>query len=127
MECPQCGAPLGQSSGGGFGTNQSTDRYVPGGGATPQQPATSGQPDPQGQRPLGSLQRRLQRSQASLPNDDGLADDNNWGGDQYSGGQGGQAQRSRAPEGQGYGSAGSRRSTSGDGYGERARRSQPRD
>ncbi|HEY8324087.1 MAG TPA: zinc-ribbon domain-containing protein [Ktedonobacterales bacterium] len=122
-ECPACGAPLAQVTGGGS-TNRGANRYIPGGGSgDPQQSKGSQQldPGPQQQRPIGSLQRRLQRSQASLPGDDGLDDD---GWDDPSPGRSG-AGRARGSDGQGYGSVGGRRGASGDDYGERSHRSQP--
>lgn len=121
-ECPACGAPLAQAMGGGS-ANRGANRYIPGGGAAPQQPMSSQQldPNPQQQRPMGSLQRRLQRSQASAPGGDDL-DDDSW--DDPAPGRSG-AGRSRGSDGQGRGSFGGRRGASGDVYGERPRRSQP--
>lgn len=122
-ECSTCGAPLTQISNGGFsmyrpGGNDSPG-YVPGGGAS-QQPTPEEQPDQPQQRPMGSLQRRLQRSQASVPND--IRDDDDWDEDERPGRRG-----ARKPsDGQSYGQRGQRR-MSGDNYGERARRSRPID
>lgn len=120
VECPQCGAPVAQASG-GFNAPRTVDRYVPGGGAAPQQqPMADAAPDAYqpGQRPLGSLQRRLQRSQASIPNDDDL-DDSAW-----------DDLPPARPSGRGsrpHGSGGPRRPSSGQGYGESGRRSRPMD
>lgn len=81
-ECPNCGATLDQSAS-AFEMYQPPEppqqpqppqqqSYIPGGlfnasSLPPQQTSASG--DPAG-RPLGSLQRRLQRSQMSMPGDD---------------------------------------------------------
>ena len=131
-ECPQCGAPVAQASGSGYDAHRAVDRYVPGGGAPPAPPMTSGALDyNQQQRPLGSLQRRLQRSQASIPNDD--LDDDAWD-DLPPARPAGRVSRPQGPAGQGYGSRGSRgsqgsggprRPSSGEGYGEPGRRSRP--
>ena len=136
-ECPKCGAPLTQSSGGNFEVYRPPSQgYVPGG--QPQQPARNypqndpaeqPQQDPQ-QRRLGSLQRRLQRTQASAPNDDDR-NDARWDTPRPRPGE--RSQRSR-PLDRSSDSHGPRRSSVSDvgngyrdGYGERGRRSRPID
>lgn len=106
--------------------------YVPGG--QPQQPAQNHPPDqlqqgPQ-QRPLGSLQRRLQRSQASVPNEDDR-DDAPWDEPRPRAGERSQRSRPLDRSGDPYGSRRSSAHGEGDGYGddygERGRRSRPID
>lgn len=134
-ECARCGAPLTSSAGNDmFGPSQRyTPGYVPGGGAPQQQSGASLPPEqsPQ-QRQLGSLQRRLQRSQASMPGEDDeeyMSDRDDSGRDEPPVNRSGErARRSRPLDRQNdpYGPQNPRRSSaSGDGFGERARRSRP--
>lgn len=99
-ECPQCGARVTFADGANMyqpGPGASYG-YVPGGGAAPQQPVAAEPFDvPPGGRPLGSLQRRLQLSQVSIP-DDEFEDDG--GRNARSPGRGGQrGQRPRPLDG----------------------------
>ncbi|HEX8997253.1 MAG TPA: hypothetical protein VF812_14595 [Ktedonobacterales bacterium] len=103
---------------GGSSANNSQG-YVPGGGGS-QQPPSNDPPDLPPQRPMGSLQRRLQRSQASIPGDD--FEDRDWGQDDRAG----RGASRRSSDGQGHDDRGSRR-MSGDDYGARGRRSRPID